>query len=249
MDYIFLFELTTKLFFYTNFWFIFYNNLKKNLDYNTKILQNIVGFVFSVISILYNDDYLVISYYLYDISNIIENNSKMKSLYLIHHIFSLHIMLLSVRDIYRHEIWTILLILEKSNIFMFINNICKELHIDNNYKNFTFVLHFFTYLWYRVCSLTLYLYTIRHLFDTMENTLLIAGFTIYLIGIGWTHKLYKKYMLMLELPECNFCEGYGRIKSNYIECDCKYGCIKCENLDKTGYVDCNQCLTTGLKIK
>ena len=44
---------------------------------------------------------------------------------------------------------------------------------------------------------------------------------------------------------CKKCEGYGLVKSNIDICSCKRGCIKCENIDKTGYAECHTCWGSG----
>lgn len=46
---------------------------------------------------------------------------------------------------------------------------------------------------------------------------------------------------------CEICKGYGLIKLNTDNCVCSNVCAICENKDKTGYVECKSCLSTGSK--
>ena len=43
---------------------------------------------------------------------------------------------------------------------------------------------------------------------------------------------------------CKDCKGYGMVRKSF-SCDCGSVCFFCENKDKTGYVECGKCISTG----
>jgi hypothetical protein len=243
---------TIFLVLYVKCWLKLDNTLEMFLGIKKLLTIKYLSLLYSILILFFPNEVFSISYYIYDIINLVQNKkNRYKLLHVVvHHLIMIYMMYNSL--FFNIKLWNIINILEKSNIAMYFYDISNLLKMNNSIKNVLFNIHNITYIWYRFISLTMYLY--------INNSLLYNHYVfiifVYILSIYYFFKntrtkfgfKYDKKVII-----CENCKGFGFLKNKIIirNCSCNslLKCYKCENNKNNDFVDCNMCNQLGVVYK
>ena len=152
----------------------------------------------------YNLDYAVhmsVGYYTYDLMYIFtciyrlksKNEFKRRFPFVIHHLFGIYLLKLSLMGKSKEHILYGYNILETSNIMLYVS---YHLHKEHgNYLHLNIISEFFQLLWYsyfRVIKFSLYLHSNKMQLFQFHSTAQCVVFGLYFMGVIWSYKLVKK---------------------------------------------------------
>jgi hypothetical protein len=152
----------------------------------------------------YNLDYAIhmsIGYYTYDLIYIFTCIYKVKSKdefkrrfpFIIHHLFGIYLLKLSLIGKSKEQILYGYNILETSNVMLYVS---YHLHKEyGNYLHLNIMSEFFQLLWYsyyRVIKFLLYIHDNKAQYFQFHSTTQFVIVALYFMGVIWSYKLVKK---------------------------------------------------------
>jgi len=176
---------------------VFLNYFMDNLYNKTKRIRNFISFVHSLLCVyqlcIRNFTFLHTisnSYYIYDSSLILVNCWKKEFMYIYHHFVSI-LLLLEFDKFKQYELYQIYCIAEVSNFFSYI---VYEMLKNGSSQKIIIKLKYAQVMWYvyfRVFYFTYFIFSKYNLYTNLKLYNQLGGFSIYLLGLGWTFNQYK----------------------------------------------------------
>ena len=183
-------------------WYNFNILLNNYLLISHRVSYNILSLTNTFIILRYHSEKIMISYMLYDCGRILRNSSKYKSVYISHHLLTCHGMLYARNGYFSDGIWGFTKNLEKANILLYLDCLVKNANSHIFYRNIVFILHFITYVYYRLIKTTLYLLKNSSAFYSININLKIYATLLYIMNVLWSMRLYKKFKTILPKIKC-----------------------------------------------